>query len=61
MTVGSGVVGDAGEAVPSGSSGTVVAIWGGGAAFEVEFETPVSALATVRANAITAHHARQLR
>jgi len=43
------VVGDDRVMVPAGSVGTVVAIWAGGAAFEVEFTWPVDALATVNA------------
>jgi hypothetical protein len=34
--------------VPAGSIGTVVAIWAGGQAFEVEFTRPVDALATIK-------------
>ncbi|OAS26163.1 hypothetical protein A5481_06795 [Methylobacterium platani] len=45
----SDVVGDDQVTVPAGSVGTVVAIWAGGAAFEVEFTGPVDALATVNA------------
>ncbi|WP_342149981.1 DUF4926 domain-containing protein [Methylorubrum sp. SB2] len=43
------VLADEGAPVPLGSVGTVVAIWAGGAAFEVEFTRPVDALATVDA------------
>ena len=43
------VLGDDQVTVPAGSVGTVVAIWAGGAAFEVEFTQPVDALATVDA------------
>lgn len=43
------VLGDDRMAVPAGSIGTVVAIWAGGAAYEVEFTRPVDALATVNA------------
>lgn len=43
------VVGDDEVNVPAGSVGTVVAVWGQGAAFEVEFTRPVDALATVEA------------
>ena len=39
---------DEGVMVPAGSIGTVVAIWAGGAAYEVEFTRPVDALATIR-------------
>ena len=41
------VMGDDKVPVPAGSVGTVIAIWMGGAAFEVEFTRPVDALATV--------------
>lgn len=58
VTLGRDVEGDDGETVPAGATGTVVGIWAGGAAFEVEFTAPVSALATVRAEAIAAHHPR---
>lgn len=34
--------------VPAGSVGTIVAVWGGGEAFEVEFVEPFQALVTVR-------------
>ncbi|MCF4124007.1 DUF4926 domain-containing protein [Methylobacterium sp. SyP6R] len=44
------VLGDDQVTVPAGSIGTVVAIWAGGAAFEVEFTRPVDALATVDAS-----------
>lgn len=54
----SDVESDDGETVPAGATGTVVGIWAGGAAFGVEFTVPVSALATVRAEAIAAHHPR---
>lgn len=43
------VLADDAVSVPAGSVGTVVAIWAGGAAFEVEFTRPVDALATVDA------------
>lgn len=33
--------------VPKGSTGTVVAVWGKGLAFEVEFTEPVETLATI--------------
>jgi Domain of unknown function (DUF4926) len=36
-----------GRRLPRGSSGTVVAIWGGGEAFEVEFTKPFACLATI--------------
>ena len=41
------LVGEDGERVPAGSVGTVVAVWGGGAAFDVEFTRPVEALAAI--------------
>jgi len=40
---------DDGAEVPAGSRGTVVAEWGDGAAYEVEFARPVVGNATVRA------------
>ena len=58
VTIGCEIEGDAGETIPSGSSGTVVAIWADGAAYEVEFVNPVSALATVKSDAISVHHPR---
>ncbi|TXN21644.1 DUF4926 domain-containing protein [Methylobacterium sp. WL9] len=33
--------------VPKGSTGTVVAVWGRGLAFEVEFTEPLETLATI--------------
>lgn len=39
---------DEGETVAAGSEGTVVAIWAGGAAFDVEFDQPITGLATIR-------------
>ena len=41
------VVADDDVPVPMGATGTVVAIYADGEAFEVEFTTPVDALATV--------------
>lgn len=41
------VIGEDGERVPVGSTGTVVAIWGAGAAFDVEFTRPVEVLAAI--------------
>ncbi len=49
------VQGDEGEIVPVGATGTVVGIWAAGSAFEVEFSEPVSALATVKVDAIAAY------
>lgn len=43
------VVGDDDRTVPAGATGTVVAIYADGAAFEVEFTEPVDTLATVDA------------
>lgn len=40
---------DDGLAVPVGSRGTVVAVYAGGAAYEVEFAHPISGNATVEA------------
>ena len=39
-----------GETVPAGSEGTVLAVWAGGAAYEVEFDAGV---ATVEAELLT--------
>jgi hypothetical protein len=39
---------DAGETVAAGTEGTVVAIWAGGAAFDIEFDEPIEGLAIVR-------------
>ena len=36
--------------VPEGATGTVVAIWDSGRAFEVEFTEPVETLATIAPN-----------
>ncbi|CAA2156736.1 DUF4926 domain-containing protein [Methylobacterium brachiatum] len=41
------VIGEDGERVPAGSTGTIVAVWGAGAAFDVEFTRPVEALAAI--------------
>jgi hypothetical protein len=43
------VTGDDDLTVPAGATGTVVAIYADGAAFEVEFTEPVDTLATVEA------------
>ena len=45
---------DDGLAIPAGSRGTIVAIWGEGDAYEVEFSRPVVGLATVLAGALRA-------
>ena len=47
------VVGEDGESVPAGSTGTVVAIWGEGAAFDVEFTRPIEALAALGPDLLT--------
>ncbi len=41
------VSGEDGETVPAGSEGTVVAVWNGGEAFDVEFVRPVETLAAI--------------
>lgn len=41
------VRGDDDQRIPEGATGTVVGIYDGGSAFEVEFALPVDALATV--------------
>jgi hypothetical protein len=38
-----------GDRIRAGTEGTVVAIWGAGEAYEVEFPQPMGALATVEA------------
>ncbi|WP_375465465.1 DUF4926 domain-containing protein [uncultured Methylobacterium sp.] len=45
-------VGDGNERVPMGSTGTVVGIYAGGAAFEVEFSKPVDTLVTIEARSV---------
>jgi len=45
---------DDGSSVPEGSYGTVVAVYGGGAAYEVEFAYPVAGNATVEASDLRA-------
>ncbi|RVU18805.1 DUF4926 domain-containing protein [Methylobacterium oryzihabitans] len=48
VAVGPGVVDeDEGREIPAGSVGTIVAVYGEGEAFCVEFEEPFHALATV--------------
>ena len=58
VTISREVESDDGDTVPAGATGTVVGIWAGGAAFEVEFAEPVSALATVKADAILSYSPR---
>ncbi|WP_345822932.1 DUF4926 domain-containing protein (plasmid) [Methylobacterium fujisawaense] len=38
-----------GDTIAAGTEGTVVAVWKGGAAYEIEFPEPMGALATVKA------------
>ena len=45
---------DDGDRVEAGSAGTVVGVWLDGAAYEVEFTTPVAGLATVLPSALRA-------
>lgn len=40
---------DDGDVIEAGRTGTVVGVWRGGAAYEVEFAQPMGALATVEA------------
>jgi hypothetical protein len=40
--------------VPAGSVGTIVHVWRGGAACEVEFSDPFETVATVRADDLAA-------
>lgn len=42
------VEGEDGKAVPAGSEGAIVAIWGDGATYEVEFTGPVETLASIQ-------------
>ncbi|KQT47823.1 hypothetical protein ASG52_11195 [Methylobacterium sp. Leaf456] len=46
------VAGEDGETVPVGSEGTVVAVWNGGEAFDVEFVRPVETLAAILPTAL---------
>ena len=41
-----------GDTIAAGTEGTVVAIWGAGEAYEVEFPEPMGALATVKAGQV---------
>jgi hypothetical protein len=43
------VLTDDGDTVAAGTDGTVVAVWNGGEAYDVEFPEPMGALATVKA------------
>ncbi|MEH3119441.1 MAG: DUF4926 domain-containing protein [Methylorubrum populi] len=43
---------DDGDTVVAGSEGTIVGVWRDGAAYEVEFTTPVAGLATVLPSAL---------
>lgn len=52
VTTNAPVTSDDGETIPSGSTGTVVAVWAEGKAFEVEFYRPFHALATVSIAAV---------
>jgi hypothetical protein len=36
-----------GDVIPAGALGAIVAVWSGGAAYDVEFAEPLGALATV--------------
>lgn len=47
------VSGDDDVTVPAGTTGTVVAIYADGEAFEVEFTEPVDTLATVEADTVS--------
>jgi hypothetical protein len=46
------VLTDDGLTVPAGTEGTIVGVWGGGEAYEVEFDEPVVGNATVRADVL---------
>lgn len=43
---------DQGDTIAAGTDGTVVAVWGDGANFEVEFAEPEGSLATVPASGL---------
>ncbi|TGD96134.1 DUF4926 domain-containing protein [Methylobacterium nonmethylotrophicum] len=43
------VTSDDGDTITAGTEGTVVAVWNGGEAYDIEFPEPLGALATVRA------------
>lgn len=45
-----------GSTIKAGALGTVVGIWRGGEAYEVEFTAPVAGLATVKADALRDAH-----
>jgi hypothetical protein len=45
---------DDGQRVPAGSQGTVVAVYGGGKAYEVEFAEPVVGNTTLRPDVLRA-------
>lgn len=47
VTLKTAALSDDGDTVPAGATGTIVAVYGDAAAFGVEFETPLHALATV--------------
>ncbi|MCJ2050848.1 DUF4926 domain-containing protein [Methylobacterium sp. J-070] len=46
------MTGDDDLTVPAGATGTVVAVYADGAAFEVEFTDPIDTLATVEADTV---------
>jgi hypothetical protein len=50
----SSVTGDDGTLLPEGATGTVVAVWGDGAAYEVDFGAPYEDLAVVEASGLRA-------
>ncbi|KQO94855.1 DUF4926 domain-containing protein [Methylorubrum extorquens] len=43
---------DDGDTVAAGAEGTIVGVWRDGAAYEVEFTTPIAGLATVLPSAL---------
>jgi type III restriction enzyme len=47
-------LGDLGKQLPAGARGTVVGVWQGGRAYEVEFAEPFACLVTVSAESLTA-------
>ncbi|MDP4024859.1 hypothetical protein Q8W71_19700 [Methylobacterium sp. NEAU 140] len=50
---------DDGEAVPAGTVGTVVAVWGEAEAFDIEFDAPFTGLATLTREQLRDHRSRR--
>lgn len=53
VTINVAVITDDGDQIAAGSEGTIVGIWRGGAAYEVEFAEPPGALATIDSGDLT--------